>query len=65
MRRARIPAVLQRMAKDMRDERGNPRRGGVLHVPRILDCEAWEVLASVQQDALIAAASEDRRGRIE
>lgn len=33
---------------------------GVMRVPRILSCEEFEALASVQQDALIAASWEDR-----
>lgn len=31
-----------------------------MRVPRILSCDEWEALATVQQDALIAASSEDR-----
>ena len=63
MTRIRVPNVLQRMARDMRDARGNTLRGGVLVVPAILDADAWEKLAAEHQDVLIASASEDRVAR--
>jgi hypothetical protein len=60
MRRLRVSASMRRQLADLRDAKGNPRRGGVMHVPRILSCDEWETLARVQQDALIAASYEDR-----
>jgi len=61
MRRIRVPSSLERIAKDMRSARSSGMRGGVMVVPPIeTDLNAWEALASVQQDALIASAAEDR-----
>jgi hypothetical protein len=34
-----------------------------MKVPRIMGLDEWEALASVQQDALIAASHEDRADR--
>ena len=60
MRRLRVTASMKRQLADLRDAKGNPRRGGVMHLPRILSCDEWETLASLHQDALIAASYEDR-----
>ena len=54
---------MKRRLADIRDAKGNPRTGGVMRLPRILSCDEWEALASVQQDALIAASYEDRDER--
>lgn len=60
MRKVRVTASMKKEFAGLRDSKGNLRRGGVLRVPRILPCDEWEALASVQQDALIAASAEDR-----
>jgi len=60
MRRLRVTASMKRHLANLRDLEDNPRRGGVMHLPRILLCDEWESLASAQQDALIAASYEDR-----
>lgn len=52
---------MKKALEGARDARtGRLLRGGVMHVPRILPCDEWEALASLQQDALIAASCEDR-----
>ncbi len=52
---------MKKQLGDLRDARtGGLLHGGVMQVPRILSCDEWECRASVQQDALIAASSEDR-----
>lgn len=58
--RLRVTSTMKNQLATLRDVRGNARRGGVMQVPRILSCDEWERLASVQQDALIAASAEDR-----
>lgn len=61
MARLRVSARMKKEIASLRDARtGALRRGGVMHVPRILSCDEWESSASVQQDALIAASYEDR-----
>lgn len=60
MRKLRVTATMKRQLADARDPKGSARKGGVMHVPRILSCDDWEALASIQQDALIAASYEDR-----
>jgi len=60
MRKLRVTATMKRQLADLRDPKGNARKGGVMRLPRILSCNDWEALASVQQDALIAASYEDR-----
>ena len=55
---------MRKKLQAFRDTRtGGLRRGGVMLVPRILSCDEWEALATVQQDALIAASYEDRTVR--
>lgn len=54
---------MKRQLADLRDARGNLRKGGVMRLPRILPHDEWEALASAQQDALIAASYEDRTER--
>jgi hypothetical protein len=54
---------MKRQLAEVRDARGNRRKGGVMVLPRILSFDAWQALASVQQDALIAASYEDRAER--
>ena len=63
MRRLRVTASMKRQLADLHATTGNPHRGGVMVLPRILQLDEWEVLASVQQDALIAASYEDRAER--
>ena len=58
--RLRITATMKNQLASLRDARGNKRRGGVMRVPPILSGDEWELLAAVQQDALIAASAEDR-----
>lgn len=61
MRKLRVTASMKKQLADLRDRRtGGLLRGGVMHVPRILSCDEWETLASVQQDALMQASDEDR-----
>lgn len=61
MRRLRVTASMQRQLADVRAmRRGSRRGGGVMQVPRILSCDAWDALAAVQQDKLIADSAEDR-----
>jgi hypothetical protein len=60
MARLRITATMKRQLADLRDPKGKARKGGVMHVPKILSLDEWEAVASVQQDALIAASYEDR-----
>ena len=55
-----VTASMERQLADLRDAKGNLRRGGVMHLPRILSCDKREALASVRQGALIAASYEDR-----
>ena len=47
MARLRVTATMKRQLADLRDARGNLHKGGVMHVPRILQLDEWEVLASV------------------
>jgi hypothetical protein len=54
---------MKKRLSELRSSRSNSRRGGIMKVPPILDCDTWEALASVQQDALIDASHEDRVGR--
>lgn len=58
--RLRVTATMKNQLASLRDVRGSARRGGVMRVPPILSPDEWERLASVQQDALIAASAEDR-----
>lgn len=61
MRRLRVTSSMKKQLAGLRDARtGGLLRGGVMQVPRILSCDDWEALASVQQDALLAASYEDR-----
>lgn len=61
MRKLHVTASMKKLLAGARDTRtGRLRCGGVMQVPRILSCDQWEVLASVQQDALLAASNEDR-----
>lgn len=61
MRKLRVSASMKKQLQGLRDARtGALQRGGVMHVPRILSCDEWEAQASVQQEALLAASSEDR-----
>jgi predicted nuclease of restriction endonuclease-like RecB superfamily len=60
MRRLHVTAAMKSQLASLRDARGKAGRGGVMRVPRILNCDEWERHASVQQDALIAASAEDR-----
>lgn len=53
---------MKRQLTDLR-VRSNSRRGGVMKVPPILDCDTWEALASVSQDKLIEDSFEDREDR--
>lgn len=63
MRKLRVTASMKRELADLRDSKGNVRRGGVMHAPKMLSFDEWEALASVQQDKLIAASEEDRAER--
>ncbi|MGB7739328.1 MAG: hypothetical protein WBM03_09455 [Steroidobacteraceae bacterium] len=64
MRKLRVTASMKKQLHGLRDTRtGGLRRGGVMHLARILSGDEWEALATVQQDALIAAAYEDRAVR--
>jgi hypothetical protein len=60
MRRLRVTASLKKELANLRDERGNKRRGGVMRIPKILPHDEWEAVAVVQQAQLIAASYEDR-----
>ncbi len=60
MRKLRVSASMKKQLAGMRDARGNPRKGGVMRVPRILSCDEFEAIAAPMQDALIAASYEDR-----
>jgi hypothetical protein len=63
MGRLCVTSTMKRQLADLRDRRGNVRKGGVMHAPRILGLKDWEALANVQQDALIDASYEDRRAQ--
>jgi hypothetical protein len=65
MRRLRVTASMQKQLADVRAMKHSARRGGVMRVPAILSCDAWEAIASVQQDKLIADSYEDRVDRSE
>lgn len=60
MARIRVTAAMKRQLISLRDARGKVRKGGVMRVPKMLSCDAWEALAAVQQDQLIADSQEDR-----
>jgi predicted nuclease of restriction endonuclease-like RecB superfamily len=54
---------MKRQLSDLRSAQSNSRRGGVMRVPAIMSVDAWEALASVQQDQLITDSYEDRVDR--
>lgn len=64
MRRPRVTAAMRKSLADLRSAQINPRRGGIMKVPRIMDVDEWEAIAAVSQDALIQASYEDRADRV-
>lgn len=63
MARLRVTATMRRQLADLRGERGQVRKGGVMLVPPILPPDEWEAIAAPMQDKLIADSWEDRAQR--
>lgn len=63
MRKLRVTATMRRQLADLRGERGQVRKGGVMLVPPILPPDEWEAIAAPMQDKLIQDSYEDRAQR--
>jgi hypothetical protein len=60
MARLRVTATMKKQLANLRDSKGNVRKGGVMRVPKILNSDSWEALAAPMQDKLIEDSYEDR-----
>lgn len=56
MRKLRVTASMRKRLADVRDAKGNARRGGVMVIPRMKSVDEWEAQALTSQHKLIADA---------